>query len=67
MNCGYFGGHFCAGCGNEGYAGDDAVGAAGEEAQHAGGVLWGFGFAEDVVVDGDGGVSAENDDGFRSG
>ena len=46
--------------GDEGDAGDDAMGAAGEQAQHAGGVGGVFGLAEDVVVEGDGGVGAED-------
>jgi hypothetical protein len=46
--------------GDEGDAGDDAMGAAGEETQHAGGVGGVFGLAEDVVVEGDGGVGAEH-------
>jgi hypothetical protein len=44
--------------GDEGDAGDDAMSAAGEETQHAGGVGGGIWFAEDVVVEGDGGVCA---------
>jgi len=37
------------------------MGAAGEQAQHAGGVGGGIGLAEDVVVEGYGGVGAEDD------
>lgn len=44
---GDFGGDFGAGGGDEGDAGDDVVGAAGEEAEHAGGVGGGLGFGED--------------------
>jgi hypothetical protein len=55
-----FGGDFGGGCGDEGDAGDDAVSASGEQAQHAGGVGGAFGLAEDVVVEGYGGVGAED-------
>ena len=48
-------------CGDEGDAGDDAMGATGEQAQHARGVSWLFGFAKDLVVDGNGGVGTEDD------
>ena len=47
--------------GDQGDAGDDAMGAAGEQAQHAGGVGGVFGLAEDLIVEGDGGVGAEDD------
>jgi hypothetical protein len=47
--------------GDYGDSGDDAMGAAGEQAQHAGGVGGGIGLAEDVVVEGYGGVGAEDD------
>jgi len=59
-DAGDFGGYLGAGGGDDGYAGDDAVGAAGEQTEHAGGVGWVFGFAEDVVVEGDGGVGAQD-------
>jgi hypothetical protein len=44
--------------GDKGDAGDDAMGAAGEEAEHAGGVGGVGGLAEDLVVEGYGGVGA---------
>jgi len=55
---GDFGGYFSGLGGDDGDAGDDAVGAAGEKTQHAGGVGGVRGLAEDVVVEGDGGVGA---------
>ena len=57
---GDFGGDFGAGGGDDGDAGDDVMGAAGEKTEHAGGVGLVFGFAEDVAVEGDGGVGAEH-------
>ena len=57
-DCGDFGGDFGAGGGDDGDAGDVVMGAAGEETEHAGGVGFVFGFGEDVVVEGDGGVGA---------
>ena len=36
------------------------MGAAGEQTEHSGGVGGVFGLAEDVVVEGDGGVGAED-------
>jgi hypothetical protein len=60
---------FGGGCGEEGDAGDDAMGAAGEETEHAGGVGGVGGLAEDLVVEGYGGVGGEDGDlrdgGFR--
>ena len=53
-----FGGYLGVLCGDDGDAGDDAMGAAGEETQHAGGVGGVFRLAEDLVVEGDGGVGA---------
>ena len=55
-----FGGDLGARGGDQGDAGDDAMGAAGEQAEHPGGVGGVFGLAEDVVVQGYGGVGAEN-------
>lgn len=42
------------------HAGDDLMRASGEEMQHAGGVGWIGGLAEDLIVDDDDGVGAEN-------
>ena len=64
---GDFGGDFGAGGGDDGDAGDDVMGAAGEKTEHAGGIGGVFGLGEDVVVEGDGGVGAQDDDGFRRG
>ena len=66
-DAGDFGGDLSAVGGDDGDAGDDLVGTAGEKAQHAGGVGWAFGLAEDVVVEGDGGVGAEDDEGLLRG
>src|ERR1035437_4295566 len=57
---GDFGGYFGGLGSDDGDAGDDAMGAAGEQAQHGGGVALVFGFGEDVVVEGYGGVGAED-------
>lgn len=45
---------------DESDAGEDFVDAAGEEAQHAGSVIGVYGLAEDVAVEGDGGVGAQD-------
>jgi hypothetical protein len=58
LDCCYFGSYFGARGTDDGYAGDDAVGATGEEAEHSGGVFVVFRFAEDVIVEGNGGVCA---------
>jgi len=55
--CG-FGADLGGGCGDEGDAGDDLMGAAGEETQHAGGVGGVGGLAEDLVVEGYDGVGS---------
>ena len=60
---GGFGGDLGGGCGDKGDAGDDLMGAGGEETQHAGGV-GGIGrFAEDVVVKCDDGVGGKHREG----
>ena len=45
---------------DEGNAGDDSMGAAGEQAQDAGGVGGVFGLAEDLIIEGDGGIGAQD-------
>jgi hypothetical protein len=57
---GGFGGDFSVCGGDDGDAGDDTVGAAGEKAEHTGGVGGVFWLAEDVVVEGDGGIGTED-------
>jgi hypothetical protein len=57
---GDFGGDFGGGCGDQRDAGENAMGASGEQAEHSGGVGGAFGLAEDVVVESDGGVRAEH-------
>jgi len=59
---GDFGGDFGAGGGDDGDAGDDVMGSAGEKTEDAGGIGIVFRFAEDVVVEGDGGVGTEDDE-----
>ena len=60
LDGGGFCGYFDVVGGNEGDAGDDAMGAAGEKTEHAGGVGGVFGLAEDVIVEGYGGVGAQH-------
>ena len=55
---GDFGGDFGTGGGDDSDAGDDEMGAAAEKTEHAGGVGFVLGFAEDLAVEGDGGVGA---------
>jgi hypothetical protein len=62
---GDFGGYFSALRRYEGDAGDDAMGAAGEKTQDTGGVGGVFRLAQDVVVEGDGGIGAEDGEAFR--
>jgi hypothetical protein len=62
---GGFGGDFSVCGGDDGDAGDDAMGAAGEKTEHTGGVGGVFGLAEDVIVEGYGGVGAEDGESFR--
>lgn len=53
----------CAG-GNQSDSGNDTMSAPGEHAQDAGGVGCIFRLAEDVIVEGDGGVGAQHGQGF---
>jgi len=46
---------------NDGYAGYDGVGVAGESGEHLMGVVVGAGLAEDFAVDEDGGVGGDDD------
>jgi hypothetical protein len=46
---------------NDGYAGYDGVGVAGESGEHLMGVVVGSGLAEDFAVDEDGGVGGDDD------
>ena len=48
FDVGYFGCDFGALSGDQAYAGDDAVGAAGKQAEHPGGIGGVFGFAENL-------------------
>jgi hypothetical protein len=61
---GDFGGYFSVGGGDHGDAGDDAVGAAGKKTEHAGGVGCVLRLAENLAVEGYGGVGAEDGQGF---
>ena len=57
----HFCGDFGACAGDDGNAGGDAVGAAGEQAQHASGVLAVYRLTEDLIVERNRGVGAKND------
>lgn len=59
-DCGDFGGDFDAFGGDDGNAGDDAMGATGEQTQDAGCFGGAIGLAEDVAVECDGGIGAED-------
>ena len=64
LDGGDFGGDFGGGCGDQGDAGENAMGASGEQAEHPGGVGGAFWLAEDVVVESDGGVHAQDSERF---
>ena len=65
LDGGGFGGDFSVCGGDNGDAGDDAMGAAGEKTKHPGGVGGVFGLAEDLIVEGYGGVGAQDDQRLR--